>query len=294
MTIADSFETILDRCLFTQREALQLEGREKGVKRSLKARLPIVKSRTIGSYARGSTIRQTSDLDVLAVLAVLSRDGVRRGGRRVRSSTVLDSVRLALSDRYPSTAIGRDGQAVVVAFAEGTSVDVVPAVFAAPLPSGRPVYDIPDGRGGWMRTAPGSHNQYIADADARSGRHLRSVAKLFKYWRWTRSTPVPINSFHVGLLMASEELCRVGTTNRYSFALTLERLASRRCAALDDPLAVSGLVPACNTPAKCRTALATVKTSARRAAAAVDAEHRGDHREARSLWRLVFNGRFPR
>ncbi|MAQ15558.1 MAG: hypothetical protein CMN30_12280 [Sandaracinus sp.] len=291
MTIAASFETILDRCLFTPREALQLEGREKEVKRSLKARLPIVKARTIGSCARGSTIRQTSDLDLLAVL---SRDGVRRGGRRVRSSTVLGNVRLALSERYPSTAIGRDGQAVVVAFAEGTSVDVVPAVFAAPLPSGRPAYDIPDGRGGWMRTAPGSHNQYIADADARSGRHLRSVAKLFKYWRWTRSTPVPISSFHVGLLMASAQLCRVGTTNRYSFALTLERLASRRCAALDDPLAVSGRVPACNTPAKHRTALATVRTSARRAAAAIDAEHRGGQREARRLWGLVFNGRFPR
>jgi dihydrodipicolinate synthase/N-acetylneuraminate lyase len=86
----------------------------------------------------------------------------------------------------------------------------------------------------------------------------------------------------------------VGSSYADCFAALLQRLARRECRALQDPLGISGLVPACSTDAKRAMALRTVTASADRANGAVAAGRNGNVTEARRLWNLVFNDRFPR
>lgn len=291
MTVADSFFDILARCEFTEPDRAALATHRREIETRLRNTLEVSKIELIGSYARASAIRQTSDIDLLVVLR---NTEWKWGGSRKSSSTVLNRVREQLISRYPNTTIGRDGQAIVVTFSDGKSVDVVPSGWVRAQSDGWPVYIIPDGCGNWRETAPGRHGRYIAEADARSGGKLKNVARIFKYWRACRVDPVPVSSFHVELLMAAEGLCGVGSSYADCFAALLQRLARRECRALQDPLSISGRVPACSTDAKRATALRTVTASADRANGAVAAARNGNAMEARRLWNLVFNDRFPR
>lgn len=290
-TIADSFYAILARCDLTDADRAALATHRREVEACLKGTLELSKIQVIGSAARGSAIRQTSDVDLLAVLR---NTEWQWGGSRTSSSTVLNKVRDRLRARYPATDLGRDGQAIVVTFSDGKSLDVVPAGWIRAQSDGWPLYIIPDGAGGWRETAPDSHGRFVGEADARSGGKLKNVARIFKYWKWCRVEPVPISSFHVELLVASDAVCGVGTTYGECFAALLQRLASRECRALQDPLGISGLIAACGTDAKRATALRSVLASADRASSAIAAERRGDAVEARRLWNIVFNDRFPR
>lgn len=290
MTISGSFIEILNRCDFTPRDRTLLATHRSEVETRLKHAFDVSKIEAIGSDARGSAIRQSSDLDLLLVLR---KSELVWGGSRMSSTTVLEKVRTQLTDRFPSTAIGRDRQAVVVAFSDDQSIDVVPAGWIRAQPDGWPLYIIPDGRGGWLETAPGSHGRYIAGADARSGGKLKNVARIYRYYRWSRKDPVPVSAFHVELLLAVTDVCRVGSSYPECFAVLLEQLRQRGCRALQDPLGVSGYVSACGTEAQRVSALKTISASAERATAAIAAERNGNAREARRLWSIVFNHRFP-
>jgi len=291
MTIAESFGKILQRCDYTQADEAANIRHSGEVKRRLENFMDVSKVELMGSNARGSAIRQTSDIDLLAVLR---KTEWQRGGGPMKSSTVLNNVRDQLVQRFPTTALGRDGQAITVAFADGTNVDVVPAGWVAMLQNNWPLYVIPDGSGGWMQTAPASHGKYIAAANTKSGGMLSNVARIFRYWTCSRQQPVAISGFHVELLMAAEGICAVDRSYSASFALLLETLAERECAALQDPLGISRNVAACGTAAKRDVAFGTVLACADRAAAAVESERNSDVAEARRLWNIVFLDGFPR
>jgi hypothetical protein len=235
----------------------------------------------------------TSDIDLLLIL---KREEVRWGEGYKSSSTILDHVRNELLNRYPTTPVVRDVHAVVVRFADNQHpVDVVPGFY---LQHGGamnyPIFAMPDSRGGWMRTSPQSHNKFINDADLQSGGKLKRVAKLIKFWRGCRTPRIPLNSFHVELLLAQEKVC----LGPMSYALCLNnafaKLANRQCQPLEDPIGVSGQVPAAYTEDKRRRAQEAVYGSAKRAYNALQAERSGDMREALRLWDLVFHGSFPK
>lgn len=291
MTITESFFGILARCDFTDADVAALATHRREVETRLKNSMAISKIEVVGSYARGSAIRQTSDIDLLVVLR---NTEWQWGGSRVSSSTLLNNVRGQIAERHPNTSVGRDGQAIVVAFSDGHSIDVVPSGWIRAQTDGWPLYIIPDGAGGWRETAPDSHGRHLSAADARTGGKLKNVARIFKYWKWCRADPVPISSFHVELLMASEQLCGVGRSYSECVATLLQRLTQRECRALQDPLGISGLIAACTTDAKRALALRSVAASADRAVQAVNAERSGNVTEARRLWNIVFNDRFPR
>src|SRR5690606_24768753 len=124
MTIANSFFDILARCDFTDADRAALATHRREIETRLKNTLEVSKIEMIGSYARASAIRQTSDIELLVVLR---NTEWQWGGSRKSSSTVLNRVREQLLSRYPNTAVGRDGQAIVVTFSDGKSVDVVPS-----------------------------------------------------------------------------------------------------------------------------------------------------------------------
>lgn len=288
--IGASFAKILAATALQQTDHAAFAKHEAGIRSSLEASFAISKFVRIGSYERGSAVRGNSDLDLLAVL---TRDEVTWAGAVVDPGTLLDRVRRALKTTFWNTALGRDGQAVVVDFADGRSVDVVPAWYAGPIsPSnGWPLYYIPSGTD-WLPTAPDFQNSYITNGDAAAGGKLKSVMRILKYWKRARSEDLPLGGFHLELLLTKERTCCGARTIASCVADAFELLANRECRALQDPCGVSGYVRAAASDAKRARLAQAVGVSANWARDAVYYEAVGNIARARYYWSLVFNGAF--
>jgi hypothetical protein len=293
MTVADGFKTLLSRIEPSDRDLAVYESHQHSITRRLETVFSTNKVELIGSYSRGSGIRSTSDIDLLLKL---KREEVKWGDGYKSSSTILDHVRNELLNRYATTPVVRDVHAIVVRFADNQHpVDVVPGFY---LQQGGamnyPVFAIPNGQGGWMAASPQSHNKFINDADVQSGGKLKRVAKLIKFWRHCRTPSIPLSSFHVELFLAQERVC-VGSM---SYALCLNnafaKLANRHCQPLQDPVGISGLIPAAYTDDKRRRVEEAVTASAKRAYNALQAERSENLAEAMRLWDLTFNSCFPK
>lgn len=293
--VATAFQELLGRIQLTPTATSLFDSHRTSIRATLTGAVGFDLNRLepIGSFARQTAVRSTSDADLLAVV---TRTSVSTGDWLQSSETVLSKFRSVLSKRFWRTDVLRDGQAIVVDFGDGSQpVDVVPAVWQSQTGlNNYPVHLIPDGSGGWMPTSPSSHNRYILDADRRAGGKLTYAAQILKYWCATRATRVPLSGFHVELLLASVGLCdgarSYSTITRDLFAL----LSRRGCAALIDPIGISGRIPAASSDAKRVSATRSVADAAEHADRALFAERLGNEVEALRQWNIVFNDGFPR
>jgi hypothetical protein len=287
--IANAFAAIARDTELTDADRAAFSTHRTRIESSLNAAFDISKLEVIGSFARDSTRRGSSDLDLFAVVR---KAEIEWGAGIVEPLTLMNRVRDALKRTFPKTEIGRDGQAVVVAFSDGKSIDVVPAWWVRAMDNGWPLYRIPADQSNWIDTSPGFHNKYINDGDARSGGQLKKVIRILKYWRSCRSPALPLSGFHLELLLTQEGICNGARTYAQCVADALDLLARRDCRALQDPCGLSGYVSAAGTAAKRSVLDAAVKTSARRAKDAVDYEATGRFSNAIERWQLVFNEGF--
>ncbi len=287
--ISSAFQGLGQRTALRAGELDAFERQRAGVTSSLTNRFAVSKFVPIGSVVRGSGLTGSSDLDLLVVLR---REEVVWGDSLKAPSTVLSNVRTALRETYPSTEIGRDGQAVVVRFTDGRSVDVVPGWWASAQPNGWPLYAIPSGGADWLKTAPDLHNKYISDGDDSAGGKLKSVVRIMKYWRSTRAQDLPLSGFHLELLLTSERTCVGARSLASCVAETLALLERRSCRALQDPCGVSGLISSAGTEAKRERLLQAISSSSSYAQSAIRCEQAADYRNALYYWELVFNGKF--
>jgi hypothetical protein len=289
MTTADSFQELLRRVAPLPSEVAAAEGHLGTIKARLSEAYSLKKYFTAGSYKRETFIRGKSDVDVLAVVA---RDDVRWGGSYVTSNTVLDNFKKELEGRFWNTTVYRDVQAIVVQFTD-CQVDVVPAFFAGTTDKGWPLYNIPDGAAGWMETSPELHNAYIKQEDDASGGKIRGTARLLKFWRECRDPRVPVSSFLIEMVLASAGICKGIKSYADCVTEVLQNLAARECRALQDPLGISGYLPAVKSESQREGALASVRYSRDHAKDAVQADGWYNLNEARRQWDIVFNGSFP-
>jgi hypothetical protein len=289
--IANAFNEHLESLEPVDHEMDDAESHADSIEARLSESFDLKKFDIVGSHSRNSAISFESDVDYLAVL---SRDEVRWGGSLVGSTTILSRVRDELLDRFSQTYVRKDGPAVVVHFSAGEfPVDVVPAYYLRPHPSGWPLYGIPDGADRWMQASPGYHNKYIRDADDRSKGRLHQVARLLKAWRGARTPSIPISSFHMEMVLAADATCERERTYRRCLEAAFRLLRDRQAAALRDPLRVSGDIAACRTDAQRQQTVIALELAANLAARALKTEQRGDEDEALELWARVFNGDFP-
>lgn len=245
--------------------------------------LPSIKR--IGSHVRGTAIATFSDVDVLAVLP---RTEAQWGGRLVSSDSYIRRVAADLQDRYTSTSVRRDGQAVVLNFKGGAhSVDVVPGFYRR-FDRGRPVFAIPGANGDWLETSPEQHNLYFRRADERSGGKLRRVSQLTKGWRFARSPPYALSSFYTDLLLATSDIASGVKTYSECLRDFFRELVRREVRGLQDPIGIAGLVVASASEAALDRTFSAALAARDRANEAVYAESRKDFAEARRLWGLVF------
>lgn len=244
--------------------------------------------RNIGSHAR-ETATSTSDLDLLAIFA---RDEARWGGSLKSSKTFIDAIRKDLAERYRTTDIRRDGQAVVVNFENG-SVDVVPGIFWGPGKDNYPIFLIPKGDGNWMESGPESHAKFLERENERSRGKLVRVVRLIKFWRECRTPRVPLSSFHLELLLASEQTCAGVKTYGQCVFDALYLLASRQARGLQDPLQIAGIVDCAGSGAQRELVTRAAEYSREHAWRALQATAREDFKESARQWNIVFGGDFP-
>ena len=289
--LAFHFAKLLSATRLSEAETASVQTHAVTITARLRKAFALVNVLTIGSHARGTSIRTHSDLDLLAVFR---KSEAQRGSTLLQSTTFLGAVREDLRQRYQKTEIWRDGQAIAIHFGAGSrSVDVVPAIYWGPGPRNWPIYLIPDGQGDWLQTSPRLHSDFINDANEVAGQKLKGVVRLVKFWRHCRDPEVPLQSFHLELVLADAGIGRGATTYAGALSAAFDVLAERQGRAFRDPLGVSGLVPAAKTDAM-RTKVASALAYARdHAHAARDAERRGNRPEALRQWNLVFNGNFP-
>lgn len=288
MSVTSSFKTLIERLEPLASETKALEGHFTTICTRLKSNFGVSQCLKVGSYSRGTMIRGRSDGDLFVVL---TREEVRWGGDWMSSNTVLEKFRRDLKDRFPRSEVYKDVHSIVVGFGSG-QVDVVPAFYWDRLPDGWPLYYMPDGSGGWMKSSPGRHNKHLKDADVRSRGQMKNIARLIKFWRECRTPRVPISSFHIEMLLAAEGI-GVGVVS-YADAVrqTLRLLASRECKGMHDPLKISGTIPCVKTEAQRPTTLATIRHSRNKANEA-QAWEGVSEAEAVRYWKMVFNGNFP-
>ncbi|MBI4428208.1 MAG: nucleotidyltransferase [Ignavibacteriales bacterium] len=294
MSISNSFSTLLERIQPLESELQQAESHAASIKSRLEKQFKLVKFSRIGSHSKGTAVRRFSDIDFLTVF---SRDDARWGGRYIDSRTLLNRVRLWLTGRFQQTAVRRDQQALVLRFSAGSvAVDVVPAFFEGmDQTNGHsyPVFSIPDGTGTWLPTSPEMHGRYFNEADDASISKLARTVQLLKFWRSSRIPPVPLSSFHIELLLASEGICVGPKSYAQCLAELFNLLAERQCRPLRDPLRISGIIPATKTEPQRSDLLTSVSNACDRAFRALEAEAKGKTIEAKRLWNLVFYNRFP-
>lgn len=289
-TIAACFARLITKIQATPAELSRAQQYLSTIKTRLNVAFKVRRSFQGGSYSRGTFIHGGSDVDLFAVIA---QSDVTWGGRYKSSETVLNHFRDELNYRYANTPVGRDAQAVVVQFSQSPSVDIVPAVFYQ-MTDARPQYLIPDGGGGWMATSPEQHNLFIRQANERSLGKLKRVAQLVRFWRQCSSTRFALSSFHIELLLASSGICRGVKSYAACVTEVLQMLAQRECRGLQDPLGISGLIPAVKTESQRELAFASVRYARDHAKDACIADYAGDFKEAWRQWSIVFNDNFSR
>lgn len=288
MSVSGSFQTLLSRIQPLASEIQAANNHIATIKNRLETVFNVKKAIVTGSAARGSFIRGKSDVDLFIVVA---RDDLRWGDRYIASTTALDNFRKELEGRFWNSSVYKDVNAVVVDFSD-CRVDVVPAFFAGTTSNNWPLYSMPDGQGGWMQTCPDLHNAYIAQADKDSGGKLKYTAQLMKFWRECRNPRIPLSSFHIEMVLASDGICKGPKSYALCVRDLLQSIASRDCRAIRDPYGITGNIPCVRTEAQRNSALASVKHSREHAKSACLAEGTNVS-EAKRQWDIVFNQKFP-
>ncbi len=293
-SVYEGFQEYLSRLEPKASEVDKRKAHKKTVEQAIAAEFPGYTELTIiGSHTRETAIHLWSDVDYFAKLGV---SDVTWGGSRVASTTTLDRTKKALQARFRNTNVRIDGPAVVVEFEQGAGgVDVVPGVWVGTTETQPhyPVFEIPDGVGGWRKTSPQRHTKYLRDEDERSGYKLSKTIRLLKGWKYSRSPRVPLLGFHLELLLASESVCVGARTYQQCLIEAFRLLRDRNGAALNDPLGISGRIPATATEAQRDTLVGHAKYAVEKAAAAIDAEECRKIDDAFYYWDLVFNRQFP-
>lgn len=237
-----------------------------------------------GSFGNGTSIRGYSDVDYFAVIP--------RQNLHANSGATLAQVCGVLDARFPRTGVHVDAPAVVVPFGTDASetTEVVPAD-AVGNHHNYPVFDIPDGTGGWMRASPEAHNAFVGRVDDRLRNKVKPLVRFIKAWKYFGA--VPISSFYLELHVAAYAQGEGAIVYGIDVARIFERLWDGQLAAFPDPMGVSGSVQPSANSAERGVALAALARAVANARNAREAEAAGQLADAFRWWDRVFYGRFP-
>lgn len=254
--------------------ATQFDGARKHravIQEKLDAALGIFGMFEIGSLRHGTGIWTHSDADYLVSL---------KGTRPESQWTTLNNVKAALQARYPTTTIAVRQPAVVCSFSDG-DVEVVPGFYSE---SG---YLIPDPTGGWMKTFPTEHNEYVNGVNKKHDGGAKKLARQMKIWKYRRS--VPVSSCYLEMRAAKHLEGESTYLPVWDLHLALKNVVDADLAAMNDPTGLGSRFTATSSETKKADALSKLETAVSRAGKARAYEKEGNHEKAIEQLKLLFN-----
>jgi predicted nucleotidyltransferase len=286
LTTAQAFDTFQTTISPTDAQRTDITNKRQSTETYLRAAfqstgtLPLKRVILIGSAARGTIIRPVNDLDVMAEF--INKDRVFEQ-YRYNSGAFLQRIRAALNANTSIANIGARGQAVRLFYTNGAHVDIAP-VF--PWNSGG--FGLPRGDGGWMTTDPEAQGSWFTQRRTAVGANLTPVCKLVRRWNHVHSHR--FDSFHLEVMVASM-FSSLGSNHRDALKSFFEW--GYRCINVNDPAGHSGNLGDYLTPAELAAINSRLTEALDRAQRAILAEGRGDHLEAKRLWRIELGDEFP-
>lgn len=179
--------------------------------------------------------------------------------------------------------MGARGQAVRIFFQNGGHVDVAP-VFS----HGNDIYGLPNGSGGWINTAPTVANVWFRKKNAELSYNLAPLVRLLK--KWNNSHSKRFRSFHLETV-AANTFKTLGSNRRSALQHFFEWAPSHL--SVSDPGGCSGDLSSYLSWEARQGIYSALASAADRAKRANDAEARGDHADAKRLWRIILGDNFP-
>jgi hypothetical protein len=139
-----------------------------------------------GSFGRGTAIKGMSDVDMVFQLPYSEYEkynGYVGNGQ----SALLQRVRTAVTKTYSETAIGADGQVVVIPFTDGITFELLPAFL-----NKDGSYTFPDSNegGSWKTTNPKPEIDAIASTDSECNGNLKYLCRMMRAWKSNWSVPI--------------------------------------------------------------------------------------------------------
>jgi hypothetical protein len=263
-----------------QREAASKH--RSSVEAALQSRLGILRFFQSGSFSNGTGVRGRSDVDYFAVLPPPGPS---------LSTSALNAVRDALEDGYPYTEVYVRQPAVVVAFEAGAETyEIVPAYWTGGSGT-TTVYRIPASAGGWRRSAPDAHLDFVREVDTKHNGKVKQLVRLLKAWKYYRN--VPISSFYLEMCAAAYAEGEGSIIYSIDVRAVLRELQGHALAAMNDPSNLVGRIYACSSDTDRNDAISKLNTALTRADKAREAEYAGNISTAFQWWDLVYDGHFP-
>lgn len=283
-TVDEGFRDFLPKLTASGAESEAAKGHRASIETRLKTDFGLRRFARIGSFGNGTSICGFSDVDYLASLA--------RDTLTANSTYSLGKIRDALDNRFPNTGVRVSCPAVVVPFGSRRSetTEVVPADYIEEK-NGFKIYDIADCKGDWMRASPDAHKAYVASVDEKLAGKVKPLIRFIKAWKYYRD--VPISSFYLELRVAKYATGEKSIIYEYDVKRVLCQLRDCKLADMQDPMGISGYIPACKTDGFYQDALSKLDTAATRAEKAREAAEKGNISDAFDWWRLLYNYEFP-
>jgi hypothetical protein len=241
-----------------------------------------------GSSGNATDIRYYSDVDYMAIIPTSQL--------KVNSDTMLRKIRDQLDYTFPRTNVHISSPAIVVPFgAFGVeTTEVVPGDLRS-WNGDVPIFEIADGHGGWLKTAPKAHNAYVTEINKKYNFTVKMFIRFIRAWKYYNG--VDISSFYLEMRAAKYTDSYCDGKRFLSFIIDLHYffkfLSDYNLPSLQDPTGNVGYISACSTEAKKATALSRVNTAATRTEKAMNAHMAGNDKDAFYWLNLLFNDKFP-
>lgn len=189
-TISELFQEFMKRFEPTNLQIEKISNHHTYIRKVIKKKYVIIDDFLTGSYIKKTQIKPPSDLDLFIVIDAYSLSPSYHDNPRKLLLLFMQT----LKKTYPSSTLKADGQAIVVKFADGINMDVVPALKRI---SGN--YIIPNLKtNSWIKTNPKAYNKLLSDLNKELNARLIPLIKIIKFWnqKWNGR----LKSLHIEIL----------------------------------------------------------------------------------------------
>lgn len=241
-----------------------------------------------GSSGNSTDVYPYSDVDYMAIIPT--------NQLKVNSTTMLTKVRTQLDSSFPRTGVHISTPAVVVPFGLNGSetTEVVPGDLRK-FEKGYAVFEIADGEGGWLRSAPKAHNEYVTRVNQEHGYNVKTLVRFVKAWKYYNN--VSISSFYLEMRVAKYVDSHIDKNKPVVFIVHLhyffKYLQTANLANLTDPTGIVGYINGCSTEIKRQNAMKSLNLAVSRSENAMNEQLKLNTASAFLWLDKLFNGRFP-